>query len=160
MKNANEWYKGAGVARLELVDGVPTVTERMGDQGWWWDGDTQAKYGDVAAYRDVNSEWIYILGNPPNGVMAAGFPACLYIYQARVRAADAFDRDAYEYWWGREEGWKPDVLDRFDTETAVMWGAGQGQIVYSEHFGQYMYVHMSKFYSQPCLVFKRWTSLC
>ena len=104
LENDNEWYKGAGVARLELIDDVPTVTERLGDQGWWWDGDTQAKYGDVAAYRDVNSDWIYVLGNPPNQVSAQGFPACWYIYQARVRAADAFDLSQYEYWWGREPG--------------------------------------------------------
>ena len=141
-ENACEWYKGAGIARIELVNGVPTVTKRYGDQGWWWNGDIHAKYGDVAAYRDEKSEWIYILGNPPNHIK--GFPAAMYVYQARVRAADAFDLSRYEYWWGRGQGWKKEVLDRFDAETAVMWGVGQGQIVYSEYFGQYIYVHLSK----------------
>jgi hypothetical protein len=141
-KNDNEWYKGAGVARIELVNGVPTVTKRYGDQGWWWNADIHAKYGDVAAYRDEKSEWIYILGNPPNHIKS--FPAGMYVYQARVRATDAFDLDQYEYWWGREQGWKKVRLDRFDAETAVMWGVGQGQIVYSEYFGQYIYVHLSK----------------
>lgn len=142
VKNDNERYKGAGVARIELVNGVPTVTKRYGDQGWWWNGYIYAKYGDVAAYRDEKSEWIYILGNPPNHIK--DFPASIYVYQARVRAADAFDLSRYEYWWGREQGWQKEVLDRFDAETAVMWGVGQGQIVYSEYFGKYIYVHLSK----------------
>lgn len=143
IQNAAEWYKGAGVAKIELIDGVPTVTKRYGEQGWWWNGDTTPKYGDVAAYRDVNSEWIYILGNPPNYIK--DFPMNWYIYQARVRASDAFDLDKYEYWWGRQQGWRRDVLTRFDCESAVLWGAGQGQIVYNEHFQAYIYVHMSEY---------------
>jgi hypothetical protein len=43
------------------------------------------------------------------------------------------------------------VLTRFDAETAVMWGAGQGQMVYSEYFGTYIYVHLSEL--APSLVF-------
>lgn len=59
---------------------------------------------------------------------------------ARVPAADAFDLDKYEYWWGREQGWKSEPLTEFNCETAVMWGAGQGQIVYNKHFETYFYV--------------------
>lgn len=121
----------------------------MGDQGWWWNGDTTPKYGDVAAYQDVHSDWIYILGNPPNYITT--WPEKCYIYQARVRRAHAFDLDKYEYWWGRAEGWKSEVLTRFDPETAVMWGAGQGQMVYSEYFRTYVYIHLSKYRSVALL---------
>lgn len=108
-----------------------------------------AKYGDICAYRDVNSEYIYIIGNPPNSVQKQGFPNNVYAYQARVRAQDAFELDKYEYWWGRQEGWKDEILTRFDAETAVLWGTGQGQIVYSEHFQAYMFVHLSELLPDP-----------
>ncbi|KAF4122058.1 hypothetical protein GMORB2_7651 [Geosmithia morbida] len=140
--NAEEHYKGAGVAKVELVDGMPTVTKRHGDgHGYWWSGDETPKYGDVAAYRDERSDYIYILGNPPNSI--TDWPDTSYIYQARVRARDAFDLDKYEYWWGRSRGWKGDVLTKFDPTTAVMWGCGQGQMVWSRYFEQYIYVHMN-----------------
>ncbi|KAF4975767.1 hypothetical protein FZEAL_7483 [Fusarium zealandicum] len=138
--NDAEHYKGAGIARLETVDGVPTVTQRMGEAGWWWDGDRFAKYGDIAAYRDVNSDFIYVLGRPPNSICE--WPSNQYVYQARVRATDAFDLSKYEYWWGRDQGWKEEMLTDFNCETAIMWGVGQGQIVYNEHFGAYIYVYL------------------
>ncbi|EKJ71895.1 hypothetical protein FPSE_07898 [Fusarium pseudograminearum CS3096] len=138
--NDDEHYKGAGVAKIELVDDVPTVTDRYGDHGIWWNGDELPKYGDVATYRDVNSEYIYILGNPPNSVTE--FPDKNYVYMARVPACDAFDLDKYEYWWGREQGWKSEPLTECNCETAVMWGVGQGQIVYNKHFETYFYVHL------------------
>lgn len=142
LQNDAENYKGAGIAKVELIDGEPTVTHRFGDNGWWWPGDTVAHYGDVAAYRDVRSDYVYLLGNPPNS--QSGFPASSYVYQARVVAGDAFDWDKYEYWWGRDQGWKSEVLTTFNAETAVMWGVGQGQIVYSEYFGTYIYVHLGE----------------
>ncbi|KAL3584631.1 hypothetical protein FPOAC2_14411 [Fusarium poae] len=138
--NDNEHYKGAGVAKIELVDDAPTVTDRYGDHDIWWNGDELPKYGDVAAYRDVSSEYIYILGNPPNNI--AEFPDNKYVYMARVRACDAFDLDMYEYWCGREQGWKSEPLTECNCETAVMWGVGQGQIVYNKYFETYFYVHL------------------
>ncbi|KAF7554430.1 hypothetical protein G7Z17_g2882 [Cylindrodendrum hubeiense] len=138
--NDAENYKGAGVGKVELVDGVPTVTHRFGDSGWWWSGDSTPKYGDIAAYWDPKSKYIYILGNPPSS--ESGFPASSYVYQARVPAADAFDLSKYEYWWGRQQGWKSDVLSTFTSETAIMWGVGQGQITYNKHFKKYIYVHL------------------
>lgn len=108
----------------------------------WWDTKVTPKYGDVAAFRDPNSEYIHIWGNPPNSESA--FPQNGYVYQARVRAADAFDLGKYEYWWGRGQGWKSDVLTTFTPETAVMWGVGQGQVVYSKYFSCYVYVHIGK----------------
>ncbi|GFP55887.1 hypothetical protein TASIC1_0006005700 [Trichoderma asperellum] len=139
--NDHENYRSAGVARIEVIEGVPIITQRLGDRGWWWDCSEVAKYGDIAAYRDVNSEYIYIWGHPPNWVTE--WPHTEYIYQARVKAADAFNLDAYEYWWGREKGWRTEVLTEHNAETAVMWGAGQGQVVYSEYFKCYIYVHLN-----------------
>ena len=119
-----------------VQDGTPTVTQRYGDSGWWWDANSNPHYGDVAAYQDEKSSYIYILGNPPNGESDS------YVYQARVNAADAFDMTQYEYWWGRDQGWKSDVLTTFNSETAVMWGVGQGQMMWNDHFQTYLYVHM------------------
>jgi hypothetical protein len=94
----------------------------------------------------VNSDYIYIWGHPPKPVTE--WPATEYVYQARVKAADAFDLDKYEYWWGRKKGWQTEVLSEHNAETAVMWGVGQGQMVYSEWFKCYIYVHLSKFYTR------------
>lgn len=139
-QNDAEHYKGAGIAKIEIINDVPTVTHRPGDQGWWWNGDEVPKYGDVATYKDVHSDYIYLFGNPPN--TEKEWPAKFYVYMARVRAADAFDLDRYEYWWGREQGWKTEVLTRCDCETAVMWGVGQGQIVWNDYYKTYIYVHL------------------
>ena len=141
-QNANtSGLRGAGVAKVELVDDVPTVTHRYGANGIWWDAETQPRYGDIAAYRDVNSDYVYVWGNPPGCITDWG--QCQYIYQARVKAADAFDLSKYEYWWGRQKGWKQNQpLTTFNTETAVMWGAGQGQVVYSPYYQCYIYVHL------------------
>lgn len=137
-----ENYRHAGIARVEVIDGAPTVTKRLGDKGWWWDCSKTAKYGDIAAYRDVKSEYIYIWGHPPKSVTE--WPSTEYVYQARVKASEAFELDKYEYWWGRAKGWQKEVLSKHNPEMAVMWGVGQGQIVYSEWFKCYIYVHMSK----------------
>lgn len=104
-----------------------------------------AKYGDIAAYRDVKSDYIYVWGHPPKTV--TGWPATEYVYQARVKAGEAFELDKYEYWWGRAKGWRREVLKgpEHDPESAVMWGVGQGQVVFSEWFGCYIYVHLSEF---------------
>ncbi|KAL5085863.1 hypothetical protein Trisim1_009933 [Trichoderma cf. simile WF8] len=139
--NEHENYRHAGIARVEVIDGVPTTTKRLGEHGWWWDCSTTAKYGDIATYRDVNSEYIYAWGHPPKTVTE--WPATEYIYQTRVKATEAFDLDKYEYWWGRAKGWRKELLNEHNPETAVMWGAGQGQVVYSEWFKCYIYVHLN-----------------
>ncbi|VUC21574.1 unnamed protein product [Clonostachys rosea] len=138
--NHAEDYRGAGVAKVQVLDGIPTVTERLGDNGYWWDAKENPKYGDVAAYRDIHSEYTYVLGNPPGKITS--WPDNAYVYQARVKAVDSFDLSKYEYWWGRENGWKSDLLTTFTAETAVLWGTGQGQIVYSQYFKTYLYVHL------------------
>lgn len=99
------------------------------------------RYGDVTAYRDVNSDYIYLLGGAPNQATDSSLNN---IYQARVLAADAFDLTKYEYWWGTSTGWKSDALTRFDATTAVMYSVGQGQMVYNEHFKLYIFVHLSE----------------
>ncbi|KAK3401745.1 hypothetical protein B0T20DRAFT_121960 [Sordaria brevicollis] len=141
--NANETLVGAGVAKVEVIDDTPTVTQRFGEQGFWWDSNTTAKYGDQCAYRDERSEYIYIWGGPPNGT--SEWPAAGYAYLARVKAEDAFELDKYEYFWGRQEGWKSEVLDRFDAETAVWWGVGQAQVAWNEHYQCYVLAHLSSF---------------
>jgi hypothetical protein len=133
---------GAGVAKIELVDGIPTVTERYGDSGWWWDATTNPTYGDKAAFRDPNSDYIYAWGGPP--ASATDFVSSQYVYQIRVNATDAFDKSSYEYWWGRDQGWSTDPLNTFDNTTAVMWNVGQGQVVWSEHFGTYIFVGLGE----------------
>ncbi|KAL7785872.1 hypothetical protein V8C37DRAFT_311453 [Trichoderma ceciliae] len=138
--NEHENYRHAGVARVEVIDGTPTITKRLGDDGWWWDCSKSAKYGDIAAYRDVHNEYIYLWGHPPKTVTE--WPATEYVYQARVKAVEAFDLDKYEYWWGREKRWRAEVLSEHSSETAVMWGIGQGQAVFSEWFKCYIYVHL------------------
>ncbi|KAL7622429.1 hypothetical protein AAE478_007934 [Parahypoxylon ruwenzoriense] len=117
--NANEQgLQGAGVARLALVSGAPTATQRLGNNGYWWPaGSTQYIYG-----RNT------------------------YLYIARVRAGDAYTLSAYEYWWGRSSGggWKmgQPLTTGFGADTAVMWITRQGQVVWSEAYACYIYVHL------------------
>ena len=132
--------KGAGIAQVQMLFDNIAVSKRYGDNGYWWDANTTPHYGDIAAYQDEKGEYTYILGNPPNS--QSGFPAGSYHYQARVKSSAAFDLTQYEYWWGRAQGWKSDVLTEFTSETAVMWNAGQGQMLYSNHFNCYMFVHI------------------
>jgi hypothetical protein len=126
------------VAKVEVVNGTPTVTQRLGDQGWWWNAATTPRYGDIAAYRDEHSEYIYAWGGPPTTF--TDFANSNYVYMARVKAADALDLSEYEYWWGRQQGWKSDVLTTFGSETAVLWGSGQGQVLWSPFYQTYMMV--------------------
>lgn len=148
LQNANDaGLKGAGVAKVQVIHGTPTVTERFGDNGYWWDAKSYPRYGDVAAFADPHSGCIYAWGGAPTSV--TGWIAEQYVYQIRVRAADAFDVSKYEYWWGRAEGWKSTPLTKFDCETAVMWGTGQGQIVWNQHYGCYIFVHLSKLIRKP-----------
>ncbi|KAK4168204.1 hypothetical protein QBC43DRAFT_341499 [Cladorrhinum sp. PSN259] len=142
--NANEaGLVGAGVGKIEVLNDTPTVTERFGLGGYWWDANTTARYGDVMAYRDEWSSHIYIWGGPPNYVTFWGDKA--YSYLARVKAKDAFELSEYEYWWGRKQGWKREVLSTFTPETAALWGTGQGQITWNAYYKCYIMVHTSTF---------------
>ncbi|KAF2233840.1 hypothetical protein EV356DRAFT_515990 [Viridothelium virens] len=131
--------KGAGVAKVKVVNGVPTVIQRFGDSGYWWNASTTPRYGDVAAYRDEKSDYIYALGGAPNS--AVGYAMSDYVYQARVKAKDAFNLSQYEYWQGRAAGWSSELPTHFDSTTAVMWNSGQGTIMWSPHYNCYFFVH-------------------
>ncbi|KAI1101741.1 hypothetical protein F4804DRAFT_354244 [Jackrogersella minutella] len=131
--NANAGgLKGAGVAKVSLVNGEPTVTQRLGSSaGYWWPAQIYPHYGDKAAFRDPRSPYVYAWGGAPSSVTDAG--DAQYIYLLRVDAADAYDLDKYEYWWGAAGGgWKTgQPLTVSGKEYAVMWGVGQGQVVWS-----------------------------
>ncbi|KAL4969930.1 uncharacterized protein BDV14DRAFT_195468 [Aspergillus stella-maris] len=138
----DEGLKGVGIAKVELQNNQPVVTQRFGETGYWWDSNTTPRYGDIAAYRDKKSEYIYAWGGPPN--TQTEYAASQYVYQVRVKADDAFDLSKYEYWWGREQGWKQgQPLTEFTSDTAVMWSVGQGQVVYSEYYQVYLFVHFA-----------------
>lgn len=116
------------------------MTERLGEHGYWWPASSQARFGDVAAFRDPRSDYIYAWGGAPTSVSDPIHQQ--YVYQCRVKAADAFDLARYEYWWGRQAGWRREPLARFDAETAVLWMSGQGQVVWNDFFGCYIFVRL------------------
>lgn len=141
VQNANEaGLIGAGVGRVDVINGTPTVTKRYGARGYWWDAKHTARYGDRCAYRDERSEYIYIWGGPPTHIR--DWLNSSYTYLARVKAGDAFDLSRYEYYWGRQQGWKNEVLTEFTTETAALWGTGQGQVFWSSYYERYVLVHL------------------
>ncbi|KAI1374360.1 hypothetical protein F4677DRAFT_461417 [Hypoxylon crocopeplum] len=117
--NATNDLKGAGVAKVELVNDTPTVTQRFGDTGYWWPSDTTPRYGDVAAFRDPHSGYIYAWGGAPTSV--ADPTGSQYVYLVRQGQS----------------------LTMFGPATAVMWFVGQGQVVWSEFFECYVFVHLS-----------------
>jgi hypothetical protein len=130
------------VAKVDVINGVPTVTQRMGTDGYFWDTVNHPRYGDVMAYRDENSDYIYAIGGAPSS--QSGWIDQSYAYQVRVHAADAFDLSKYEYWHGRAQGWSTSPLTTFNAETAVFWNVGQGQMLYSKYYNCYIFVHTSK----------------
>jgi len=143
-KNANDaGLKGAGVAKVEVIDGTPTVTQRFGDNGYWWSVESNPRYGDTAAYRDVNSNYIYAWGFPPSSIPTKQIGS-QYVYMVRVNAADAYDLSKYQYWHGRAAGWSSTRLTTFNAETAVMRAVGQGQVIYSNFYNCYIFVHLGE----------------
>ncbi|KAK3693029.1 hypothetical protein B0T22DRAFT_370499 [Podospora appendiculata] len=138
--NANHTLVGAGVAQVRVINGTPTVIQRFGANGYWWDASRTARYGDICAYRDERSEYIYIWGGPPTYI--TDWLNSSYAYLARVRAADAFDLSQYQYYWGHQRGWSSRMLDEFTPETAVLWGTGQGQVAWNVYYGCYVLVHL------------------
>ena len=129
------------MAKVTVSNGTPTVVKRHGTKGFWWDSATLPRYGDQAAYRDTRSDYVYAWGGAPTNQKG---DAASLIYQTRVHAKHAFDLSKYEYWHGRTAGWNSKPLTTFNSETAVMKGAGQGQVVYNAHYKTYIYVHTGK----------------
>lgn len=120
------------------------MTYRFGTEGIFWPVKSSPRYGDQAAYRDVKTDYIYAWGGSPSSVTS--WPDNQYVYQVRVHASKVFDLTGYEYWHGRAGGWSTSPLTDFNSNTAVMWGVGQGQVVYSNFYNCYIYVHMGKSY--------------
>jgi hypothetical protein len=142
-KNANDaGIKGAGVAKVEVINGTPTVTKRFGDNGYWWSVESNPSYGDTAAYRDENSNYIYAWGRPQTSMNKK--INSQYVYMVRVNAMDAYNLSKYQYWHGRAVGWSNTRLTTFNKETAVMLGVGQGQVVYSRFYKCYIFVHLGE----------------
>ncbi|KAK0628785.1 hypothetical protein B0T17DRAFT_505415 [Bombardia bombarda] len=141
VKNGNtSGLIGAGVGKVQVIHGTPTVTQRLGEKGYWWDAKTTPRYGDICAYRDEKSGFIYIWGGPP--IYVTDWLNSSYVYLARVKAADAFELSRYQYYWGPRQGWRPQVLTLFTPEAAAMWGTGQGQVVWNAYYGCYVFVHL------------------
>jgi hypothetical protein len=133
---------GAGMAQVQLSNGSPTVVKCHGENGWWWNATHEPRYGDVAAYRDDNSEYIHGWGGAPTS--SSGYVSGQYVYQIRVLARAAWDKRQHEYWWGRNSGWKQNTpFTTFNKETAVMWGVGQGGAYYSPYYEWYFYVNFN-----------------
>ncbi|KAK7975290.1 hypothetical protein PG989_013753 [Apiospora arundinis] len=133
-------FRGAGVAKVQLLDSIPTVTHWFGDQGYWWDANSTARYGDVAAFRDPRSEHVYAWGGAH--LNKTSWVDSGYVYECRVKATEVFEISRYEYWWGRETGWKSEPLIVFTAETAVMWMSGQGQVVWNAFLSCYIFVRL------------------
>lgn len=133
---------GAGIAMVKLVQGVPTVVKRFGEKGYWWPADTNPKWGDIAAFRDPRSEYMYTFAGAPTSLSADNDKREL-VFLCRVKARDCFDQRKYEYWWGHSRGWSSRPLSQFDHETAVWKATGQGQVVWNEYLGCYIFVHLS-----------------
>lgn len=133
---------GTGIAMVKLVDGVPTVVKRFGDKGYWWPADTNPKWGDIAAFRDPNSEYVYAWGGAATSLAQDNSKKDL-VFLTRVKARDGFDTSKYEYWWGREKGWSSQPLNQFNHQTAVWKATGQGQVVWNQYLGVYIFVHLS-----------------
>lgn len=141
---------GAGVARVELNETTlnVTVAERYGEKGIWWLANDNPRYGDISAYRDERGDYNYLLGGAPNGIQ--DYRNQQYVYQARVPHKEAFNLSAYEYWHGRGIGWSPKLLKTFNSETAVMWNTGQGQMYWNNYLECYLFVHTSKQATPVC----------
>lgn len=135
---------GSGIAMVRVVDGVPTITKRFGERGYWWDARDNARWGDISALRDPRSEYIYAWGGAPE-ILKNDEERKSLVFLARVKAKSCFDLASYEYWWGPGKGWRSRNLDQFDHETAVWDGTGQGQVVWNEYLGCYVLVHLSMY---------------
>ena len=127
---------------MEIINGAPTVTQRFGDKGYWWPAESQPRYGDVAAFHDVSGDYIYAWGCSPISITVE--VGIQYVYMVRVKATDAYDLSKYEYWHGRDAGWSSTQLTTFNAETAVLWGVGQGQVIYSNFYNCYIFVHLGE----------------
>merc|ERR1711939_75185 len=128
--------KGAGVATVALSDTYPPVpsVKRLGQ--YWWDGETEPWYGDVGAIR--TNGYIYSYGHAKDNP---------WVYLARVRWQEVTSLDAYEYWNG--DNFQKERLKTKDIgeKESVFWQINQGQVIWSEHFNEYLFVYCDNFWN-------------
>jgi len=145
-QNANDQgLRGAGIAKVQVINGTPSVTQRLGTNGYWWDSKIYPRYGDVAAYRDRLSNFIYAWGGSPSSMTS--FVEGGYNYLTRVNAPDAFDLSKYEYYYGPSQGWLKTPHNQFGADVATFWNVGQGQMVYNKFYKCYIFIHLGRFNS-------------
>jgi hypothetical protein len=124
--NGKNTLIGAGVASVVMKNGVPQAT-RLAE--YWWNGATEAHYGDVAVMR--NGSYIYAYGNSPTGDG--------YIYVNRVYYTKATRLEAYQYWNGTD--WQNDRLYNPTKKAAIFWKFGQGSMSWNSHLNKFLFVY-------------------
>jgi hypothetical protein len=123
---------GAGVASVNITATYPPIPTAQRLSQYWWDGDTEPWYGDVGAIR--SGDYIYAYGHAN---------ATPYVYLARVPWQNATDLSCYEYWNGDQ--WQIDRLYNPGEKEGVFWQIQQGQVVYSNYYGCFVFVYCGKY---------------
>lgn len=119
---------GAGVATVTMSKDYPPIPNVTRLSEYWWIGENEPWYGDVGAIR--SGDYIYAYGH------AKSTP---YVYVTRVRWDKATDLSCYEYWNG--ETWQTDRLYKFGEKEGVFWQINQGQVVWSNYYGCFMFIY-------------------
>lgn len=131
---------GAGVATVTLnTSTYPPTTQIQRLAKYWWDATHEPWYGDVCALRWKTHIYAYGHGGEGNP----------WVYVARVRAAEATDLACYEYWNG--EAWQVERLNSsaLSEKESVFWQVNQGQVVWSNYFGCFLFVYCGMCYLPP-----------
>ncbi|KAI9725774.1 MAG: hypothetical protein M1828_002657 [Chrysothrix sp. TS-e1954] len=133
---------GGAPARVDVVNGMPSAT-RVADT--WWDGATEPMYGGMNVIRANlgDGDFIYAFGNCPYGGCSANLANNMNVYVARVSPENAFDLGSYQYWNGQH--WQSErLINPTDTE-AVFWAIGNGQIIWSPYYDQWLFIYNDAF---------------
>lgn len=131
---------GAGVAAVSLDTSIYPPTPRIKRLAkYWWDATREPWYGDICALRW--DQYVYAYGHGGEGNP--------WIYLARVRAEDATNLSCYEYWSG--DGWQAERLQTqsLGEKESVFWQINQGQVIWSTHFGCFLFVYCGTYISTP-----------
>ncbi|KIV80939.1 hypothetical protein PV11_08404 [Exophiala sideris] len=134
---------GAGVATVNLDTSVypPTPSiQRLAK--YWWDATCEPWYGDICALRSEGHIYAYGHGGEGNP----------YVYLTRVPVENATDLSCYEYWNG--EGWQPERLQTksLGEKESMFWQINQGQVVWSNHFGCFIFVYCDNWMNSKVLM--------
>ncbi|KAL9616631.1 MAG: hypothetical protein Q9160_008514 [Pyrenula sp. 1 TL-2023] len=126
---------GAGVANVTITQPsnstypVPKAT-RLSE--YWWDAKKVPWYGDVGAIKA--GDYIYSYGHAESNP---------WVYVARVPTEHAFELSEYEYWNG--ENWQKELLTDFGEKESVFWQVNQGQVIWSNYYGCFVFVYADSF---------------